>query len=289
MHAMRPDPDVHIQVNDDYLPPYVDYDNPVELEQGDPELTLYTQFYKATVQLADNAERRDGRCHNYKETGHFWHECQQPLREEFKHLMDRTHQCQEELNKNGVPEQRVAKPPGGSSTTTACDASQGTGHGPTVNNKEQHPPYWNDDPRTRWLGLLNVDYAYIDGHQERVLIDSGARCNTMSPEYAKACKVRVGPVHELAMSPQDIPIQGIVRNTNALGSVVINVQIGGIPSYNEEQITLVIEDISGLGMRVPVILGMPTIHRLCHQMKDEAWTTRTASGTLLTQGRTLWI
>ena len=89
---------MHIQVNDNYLPPYVDYDNPDELGQGDPELTLYTQFYKAAVQLADNAERRDGRCHNCKETGHFWHECQQPLREEFKHLMDRTHQCQEELS-----------------------------------------------------------------------------------------------------------------------------------------------------------------------------------------------
>ena len=48
---------------------------------------------------------------------------------------------------------------------------------------------------------------------------------------------------------------------------MINVQIGGIPSYNEEQVTLVIQDISGLGMRVLVILGMPTIHRLCHQMK----------------------
>ena len=72
MHAMCPEPDVHIQVNDDYLPPYVDYDNPDGLEQGDPELTLYTQFYKATVQLADNAEKRDGSCHNCKESGHFW-------------------------------------------------------------------------------------------------------------------------------------------------------------------------------------------------------------------------
>ena len=90
----------------------------------------------------------------------------------------------------------------------------------------------------------------------------------MSLEYAKACKMRVGLVHELAMSLQEIPIQGIAGNTNALCYVVIKVQIGGIPSYNEEQVTLVIEDISGLGMRVPVILGMPTIHRLCHEMKE---------------------
>ena len=60
--------------------------------------------------------------------------------------------------------------------------------------------------------------------------------------------MRVGPVHKLAMSPPEIPIQGIARNTNALGYVVINVQIGGILSYNEEQVALVIQDISGLGM-----------------------------------------
>ena len=68
--------------------------------------------------------------------------------------------------------------------------------------------------------------------------------------------------------PQEIPIQGITGNTNTLSYVVINVQIGGIPSYNKEQVTLVIEDISGLGMRVPVILGTPMIHRLCHQIKE---------------------
>ena len=80
--------------------------------------------------------------------------------------------------------------------------------------------------------------------------------------------MRMGPVYKLAMSPQEIPIQGIAGNTNALGYVVINIQIGVIPSYNEEQVALVIQDISGLGMRVPVILGMPTIHRLCRQMKE---------------------
>ena len=113
-----------------------------------------------------------------------------------------------------------------------------------------------------------MGYAYIDGHRERVLINSRARCNAMSPEYAKVCKMRVELVHELAMSAQEIPIQGITRNTNTLSYVVINIQIGGIPSYNEEQVALVIQDISRLGMRVLVILGMPMIHRLCCQMKE---------------------
>ena len=72
VQAMHPDPDLHIQVNDDYLLPYVNYNNPDDLDQGDPELTLYTQFCKAAVQLANNAKRRDGCCHNCKETGQFW-------------------------------------------------------------------------------------------------------------------------------------------------------------------------------------------------------------------------
>ena len=201
--------------------------------------------------------------------GHFWHECQQPIGEEVKHLMDCTCQHQEELNKNGGSQSKGwLCIPGGSRTATDHGTSQGAGCSPTVNNKEWHPPYWNDDPPTHWLEPLNVSYAYINRCRERVLIDSGARCNAVSLEYGKACKLRVGPVHKLTMSPQEIPIQGIARNTNALGYVVINVQIGGIPSYNEEQVALVIEDSSCLGMREPVILGMPTIHRLCHQMKE---------------------
>ena len=50
--------------------------------------------------------------------------------------------------------------------------------------------------------------------------------------------------------------------------VIINVQVEGIPSYYEEQVALEILNVTQLGMKVPVILGTPTIHRLCHQMKE---------------------
>ena len=70
------------------------------------------------------------------------------------------------------------------------------------------------------------------------------------------------------MSPTSIPVSGIGGMTSALGYAIINVQIPGIPSYNEEQVALVIQDVSGLGARVPIILGMPTIYRLCRRMKE---------------------
>ena len=96
-----------------------------------------------------------------------------------------------------------------------------------------------------------------------MLIDSGARANAITPAYCHQHKLKVRPVNELATNPTSIPVSGIGGFTQALGYAIINVRIEGIGSYNEEQVVLVIEDVSGLGMRVPVILGTPTIHRLC--------------------------
>ena len=131
------------------------------------------------------------------------------------------------------------------------------------NNQTKHPRYWNDDPCAHWLGPLNVGYAIINRRREWVLINSGVRFNAMMPAYVKQHKMKVRPVHDLTMHPTVIPISGIGRHTAALGYVIINVQVEGIPSYYEEQVALVILKVTQLGMKVPVILGTPTIHRLC--------------------------
>ena len=89
--------------------------------------------------------------------------------------------------------------------------------------------------------------ALINGCQETVLIDSGARANAIMPEYCVKNGLKVRPVYELAMNPTLIPVSGIGGITSALGYAIINVQIPGIPSYNEEQVALVIQDVSGLG------------------------------------------
>ena len=113
-----------------------------------------------------------------------------------------------------------------------------------------------------------MGYAIIDGRQERVLINSGVQSNAMVPAYMKQHKMKVRPVHDLAMHPTSIPISGIGGHTAALWYIIINVQVEGIPSYYEEQVALVIPNITQLGMKVPVILGTPTIHQLCCQMKE---------------------
>ena len=100
------------------------------------------------------------------------------------------------------------------------------------------------------------------------MIDSGAWSNTVTPTYVKEHKLKVGPVHDLALHATVIPISSIGGHTAALGYIIINVQIEGIPSYYEEQVALVIPNVTQLGLKVPVILGTPTIHRLCCQMKE---------------------
>ena len=100
------------------------------------------------------------------------------------------------------------------------------------------------------------------------MIDSGARSNAVMPAYMKQNKMKVRLVHNLAMHPTLIPISGIGGHMAALRYVIISVQVEGIPSYYEEQVALVIPNVTQLGMKVPVILGTPTIHRLCRQMKE---------------------
>ena len=81
----------------------------------------------------------------------------------------------------------------------------------------------------------------------------------------KEHKLKVQPVHDLALHPTLIPISGIGEHMAAL---IINIQVEGIPSYYEEQVALVILNVTQLGLKVLVILGTPMIHQQCHQMKE---------------------
>ena len=113
-----------------------------------------------------------------------------------------------------------------------------------------------------------MGYAIINGQQEWVLIDSGAQSNAVTPAYVKEHRMKVRLVHDLALHPTSIPISGIGGHMAALGYVIINIQVEGIPSYYEEQVALVILNVTQLGLKVPVILGTPRINRLCCQMKE---------------------
>ena len=228
-------------------------------------------MWAIAAERADGLERKTGKCFNCQEIGHYWKECSKPLKEDFKCLCDQPKRWQEELNVKGGPG-KGGRVPQNASGKPQAPAKAPVCTGPPVEDLP-HPPYWNDDPCARWLGPNNVGYAYIDGCREKVLIDSGARANAITPAYCRQHKLKVQPVNELATNPTSIPVSGIGGFTQALGYATSNIRIEGIGSYSEEQVVLVIEDVSGLGMRVRVILGTPTIHRLCRQLKESEFET----------------
>ena len=53
-----------------------------------------------------------------------------------------------------------------------------------------------------------------------------------------------------------------------LGYVLVWVQLPGIPSYDEEQVALVIRDGSEFSRRVPFIVGTPIIDRVIRALKE---------------------
>ena len=74
----------------------------------------------------------------------------------------------------------------------------------------------------------------------------------------------------MAGDPSGWPIQGIRGvHTGAIGYVVFHMQIEGIPSYDEEQVALVVDDSSAFARKVPVILGTPMLHRVVNCMESE--------------------
>ena len=78
------------------------------------------------------------------------------------------------------------------------------------------------------------------------------------PRYIKEHSLPVGPITDLMGSK--VACIGLGNAyTRPLGYIVIQVQVDGVWGYNEDQIALIILDFSNFAIRVPIILGTPTI------------------------------
>ena len=90
------------------------------------------------------------------------------------------------------------------------------------------------------------------------LLDNGVQVNTITPRYVKEHYLPVGLITDLMGSK--VACIGLGNAyTRLLGYVVIQVQVDGVWGYDEDQIALIIPDFSNFAVRVPVILGTPTI------------------------------
>ena len=114
--------------------------------------------------------------------------------------------------------------------------------------------------------MENVAKVRINGESCMALLDNGVQVNTIIPKYIKEHSLPVGLITNLMGSKVTCIGLGHAY-TRPLGYVVIRVQ-EGVWGYDEDQIALIIPDFLSLAMRVPIILGTPTIGQVVNMMKE---------------------
>ena len=85
--------------------------------------------------------------------------------------------------------------------------------------------------------------------------------------YVKECSLPMGPITDLMGAK--VACMGLGNAyTRPLGYIIIWVQVDRVWGYDKDQIALIILDFSNFTVRVPVILGTPTIGRVVNVMKE---------------------
>ena len=141
------------------------------------------------------------------------------------------------------------------------------------NHRASPYKYWNEDALSRWLGTENLGWAILDSICTRVLVDNGARVNSVMLAHVCQHNLGVSPISELdhSLNPymDHIPLVGLGGGqAEPLGFTLMKIQIEGMPHYDEHQVLFILDEPSAFSTKIPVILGTPTINRVVQTMKE---------------------
>ena len=99
------------------------------------------------------------------------------------------------------------------------------------------------------------------------LLDNGTQINTITPKYVNDHMLQMGLITDLLGAKVTCIGLGNVY-TRSLGYIFIQVQVDRVQGYDEDQIALVIPDLSNFAAQIPVILRTPTISCIVNVMKE---------------------
>ena len=137
---------------------------------------------------------------------------------------------------------------------------------PSIKASEK-APFLNSDPFMHWSGPKNIAHIKINDEGSCALLDSGSTINAVTPEFIKAHSLDMGPLSDLVDSTLKInEYQGLF--SWPLGYVIIRVHVEGVKGYNEDQVALVIPNLTTFRSRVPVTLGTPTFNQIMNVIKE---------------------
>ena len=128
-------------------------------------------------------------------------------------------------------------------------------------------PILNPNPFNQWYGIENVARVRVNGESCMSLLDNSMQINTIMPGYVENHSLNIGP--HLDLVGGGVACIGF-RNavTQPIGYVIIWIQVDRIQGYDEDQIALVMPDLSNFAAQFPVILGTPTIGCIMNVIKE---------------------
>ena len=99
------------------------------------------------------------------------------------------------------------------------------------------------------------------------LLDNDTQINTIMPKYVSDHSLQMGPITNLLGAK--VTCMGLGNAyMRPLGYVIIQVQVDEVQGYDEDQIALVILNLSNFVVQIPVILGTGTISQVINVMKE---------------------
>ena len=147
--------------------------------------------------------------------------------------------------------------------------SAGLRHVPNKSSKIKRAQYLNPDAFHRFIGPKNLGKVLIDDELASCLLNNGAQLNFITTAYAQEWGMDIMSLDYLAQETGgSIPlIRGLGSiSVEPIGFVMMNIKVPGVEGYDEDQITIVMDD-PGM-MEWPVILSTPTLYRVMEVIKE---------------------
>ena len=99
------------------------------------------------------------------------------------------------------------------------------------------------------------------------LLDNDTQINTIMLGFVENHSLDVGPLSDLV--GRSVACVGLGNAlTQPMGYIIIWIQVDGVQGYDEDQIALVILDLSNFVAWVPMIWGTPTISCILNVIKE---------------------
>ena len=138
-----------------------------------------------------------------------------------------------------------------------------------ASRRVERVPYLNPDAFSRSIGPKNRGQALINDELTTCLLDNGAQLNFITPAYAVERGMDIMSLDWLAQETGgQLPlIKGMGGSlVEPIGFVLMNVKVPCVRGYDEDQVTLVMDDPEM--SECPVILGTLTLYWVMEVIKE---------------------